>query len=171
MHYTHRYGNRRKKTELDATTNHRLASREEYVQCQCRALKDFVITNALTGESFGADNLCQNLSSSNGILQSIRWDCHFSHTVPKQMSATTKAGIEQLSHHLDYFRSKPVNIAKITIFLDHGYDPERIFESIRSPLAANHDEDSLAAGCEAHQSRKSSPWQNRICSSCNSVDH
>jgi hypothetical protein len=34
--------------------------------------------------------------------------------------------IELLSHNLDYFRTKPVNIPKITILLDHGYHPDKI---------------------------------------------
>jgi len=32
--------------------------------------------------------------------------------------------IEMLTQNLDYFRSKPVNIPKITILLDHGYHPD-----------------------------------------------
>ncbi len=31
-----------------------------------------------------------------------------------------------LSHNLDYFRAKPVNIPKITILLDNGYHPETL---------------------------------------------
>ncbi len=31
--------------------------------------------------------------------------------------------LEMLSHNLDYFRTKPVNIPKITILLDNGYHP------------------------------------------------
>lgn len=31
-----------------------------------------------------------------------------------------------LIDHLDYFRSKPVTIPKITILLDHGYHPDTI---------------------------------------------
>lgn len=34
--------------------------------------------------------------------------------------------VELLSHHLDYFRAKPVNIPKITILLDNGYHPDKI---------------------------------------------
>ena len=34
--------------------------------------------------------------------------------------------IELLSHNLDYFRAKPVNIPKITILLDHGYHPDKL---------------------------------------------
>ena len=34
--------------------------------------------------------------------------------------------IELLSHNLDYFRTKPVNIPKITILLDHGYHLDKL---------------------------------------------
>jgi len=39
--------------------------------------------------------------------------------------------IELLSNHLDYFRAKPVTIAKITILLDHGYHPGRICTALQ----------------------------------------
>ena len=31
-----------------------------------------------------------------------------------------------LTQNIDYFKSKPVNIPKITILLDHGYHPEHL---------------------------------------------
>ncbi len=31
-----------------------------------------------------------------------------------------------LSDNIEYFKSKPVNIPKITILLDHGYHPEKL---------------------------------------------
>jgi hypothetical protein len=34
--------------------------------------------------------------------------------------------IEMLTDNVDYFRSKPVNIAKITILWDNGYHPDKI---------------------------------------------
>ncbi|PZO19893.1 MAG: IS5/IS1182 family transposase [Leptolyngbya foveolarum] len=34
--------------------------------------------------------------------------------------------IEMLSQNIDYFRAKPVNIPKITVLLDHGYDPKHL---------------------------------------------
>ena len=34
--------------------------------------------------------------------------------------------IEMLTDNVDYFRAKPVNIAKITILLDNGYHPNKI---------------------------------------------
>ena len=34
--------------------------------------------------------------------------------------------IEMLTHNIDYFKSKPVNILKITVLLDNGYHPEKL---------------------------------------------
>ncbi len=39
--------------------------------------------------------------------------------------------IEMLSDNIDYFKSKPVNIPKITILVDHGYHPEKIIEELK----------------------------------------
>ncbi|WP_367267576.1 transposase [Okeania sp. SIO2C9] len=39
--------------------------------------------------------------------------------------------IEMLSHNIDYFKSKPVNIPKITILLDNGYHPEKIIQELK----------------------------------------
>ena len=38
--------------------------------------------------------------------------------------------IEMLSHNIDYFRVKPMNIPKITILLDHGYHPDKIIHEL-----------------------------------------
>ena len=38
--------------------------------------------------------------------------------------------IEMLTQHKDYFQSKPVNIPKITILLDHGYHPEHLTQEL-----------------------------------------
>lgn len=39
--------------------------------------------------------------------------------------------IEMLSKNIDYFKSKPVNIPKITILLDHGYHPEKLTKELK----------------------------------------
>jgi transposase len=39
--------------------------------------------------------------------------------------------IEMLSNNLDYFRTKPVNISKVTILLDHGYHPDTICKALQ----------------------------------------
>lgn len=40
--------------------------------------------------------------------------------------------IELLNQNLDYFRTKPVNIPKITILLDHGYHPDKITVALQA---------------------------------------
>ena len=35
-----------------------------------------------------------------------------------------------LSDNINYFRSKPINIPKITILLDNGYHPEKIIQEL-----------------------------------------
>ena len=39
--------------------------------------------------------------------------------------------VEMLSNNIDYFKSKPVNIPKITILLDHGYHPQKLEEELK----------------------------------------
>ena len=39
--------------------------------------------------------------------------------------------IEMLPDNIDYFKSKPVNIPKITILLDNGYHPEKLEEELK----------------------------------------
>lgn len=36
-----------------------------------------------------------------------------------------------LSHNIDYFKSKPVNIPKVTILLDNGYHSEKIVQELK----------------------------------------
>ena len=36
-----------------------------------------------------------------------------------------------LSDNIDYFKSKPVNIPKITILLDNGYHPKKLEEELK----------------------------------------
>ncbi len=38
--------------------------------------------------------------------------------------------IELLTLNLDYFQSKPVNLPKITILLDHGYHIDSLIEAL-----------------------------------------
>lgn len=40
--------------------------------------------------------------------------------------------IQMLLQNIDYFKAKPVNIAKITILVDHGYHPEIIQEALEA---------------------------------------
>ena len=44
--------------------------------------------------------------------------------------------IEMFSLHIDYFKSKPVNIPKITILLDNGYHPKQLEEELKKVYPA-----------------------------------
>lgn len=39
--------------------------------------------------------------------------------------------LEMLSHNINYFKSKPVNIPKITILLDQGYHPNKLIIELK----------------------------------------
>lgn len=40
--------------------------------------------------------------------------------------------VEMLTHNIDDFKSKPVNLAKITLLLDHGYHPEYLTQELEA---------------------------------------
>jgi hypothetical protein len=46
--------------------------------------------------------------------------------------------IEMLTQHKDYFQSKPVNIPKITILLDHGYHERASDPRVGEGVSADH---------------------------------
>jgi transposase len=64
--------------------------------------------------------------ATNGIKRHLAVDTlgfpFFSHCTKASVSDDMGL-IEMLSDNIDYFKSKPVNIPKITILLDHGYHP------------------------------------------------
>src|SRR4028119_361843 len=71
--------------------------------------------------------------ATNGIKRHLAVDTlgfpFFTHCTSANLS--DDAGlIEMLTQNLDYFRSKPVNIPKITILLDHGYHPDYLTQEL-----------------------------------------
>ena len=40
--------------------------------------------------------------------------------------------IELLTQNIDYFRSKPVNIPKVTILVDYGYHPDKLRQALET---------------------------------------
>jgi hypothetical protein len=72
--------------------------------------------------------------ATNGIKRHLGIDTlgfpFFTHCTPANVS--DDAGlIEMLTLNIDYFKSKPVNIPKITILLDHGYHPDYLTEQLK----------------------------------------
>ncbi len=70
----------------------------------------------------------------NGIKRHLAVDTlgfpFFTHCTKANVS-DDQGLIEMLSHNIDYFRAKPVNIPKITILLDHGYHPSKIIVALQ----------------------------------------
>jgi transposase len=71
--------------------------------------------------------------ATNGIKRHLAIDTlgfpFFTHCTRANIS--DDAGlIEMLSLKIGYFKSKPVNIPKITILLDHGYHPDHLAEAL-----------------------------------------
>jgi transposase len=71
----------------------------------------------------------------NGIKRHLAIDTlgfpFFTHCTKANVS-DDQGLVELLSHHLDYFRAKPVNIPKITLLLDNGYHPETITVALQA---------------------------------------
>ncbi len=49
---------------------------------------------------------------------------------------STPLNVKMLFDNIDYFKSKPVNIPKITILLDNGYHPQKIMEELKKVYPA-----------------------------------
>jgi hypothetical protein len=72
--------------------------------------------------------------STNGIKRHLAVDTlgfpFFTHCT--KASISDDAGLlEMLKNNIDYFQSKPVNIPKITILLDHGYHPDKLITELK----------------------------------------
>ena len=71
--------------------------------------------------------------ATNGIKRHLAVDTlgfpFFKLCTPVNVSDDTGL-IELLTQNMDYFRSKPVNIPKITILIDNGYHPETLKETL-----------------------------------------
>lgn len=72
--------------------------------------------------------------STNGIKRHLAVDTlgfpFFTHCTRANVSDDSGL-IEMLELNIKYFQSKPVNIPKITILLDHGYHPDILTKALR----------------------------------------
>lgn len=73
--------------------------------------------------------------ATNGIKRHLAVDTlgfpFFTLCTPANLS--DDAGLIQLlTQNIDYFRSKPVNIPKITILVDHGYHPDALQQTLET---------------------------------------
>ena len=84
--------------------------------------------------------------STNGIKRHLAVDTlgfpFFTHCTKANLS--DDAGlVEMLTENIDYFKSKPVNIPKITILLDHGYQERTSEGGVRKGLSPDHEENQV----------------------------
>ena len=111
---------------------------------------------------------------TNGIKRHLAVDTlglpFFTHCTPANVS-DDQGLIELLSHNLDYFRAKPVNIPKITILLDHGYHPNKVTTELQKHYPQIMTKIRFCSGTKTNQSREDSARQVRIRPSGNSLDY
>ena len=72
--------------------------------------------------------------STNGIKRHLAVDTlgfPFDTHGTKASLSDDAALIEMLTKNIDYFKSKPVNVPKITILLDHGYHPDHLTTELK----------------------------------------
>ena len=73
--------------------------------------------------------------ATNGIKRHLAIDTlgfpFFTLCTPANVS-DDRGLIELLTLNIDYFRSKPVNIPKITILVDHGYHPDTLIPALEA---------------------------------------
>jgi len=71
--------------------------------------------------------------STNGIKRHLGVDTlglpFFTHCTPANIS-DDQGLIEMLTANINYFKSKPMNVPKITILLDNGYHPDKIITAL-----------------------------------------
>ena len=71
--------------------------------------------------------------NTNGIKRHLAVDTlglpFFTHCTPANIS-DNQGLIEMLTTHINYFKSKPMNVPKITILLDNGYHPSKIITAL-----------------------------------------
>ncbi|MGH7997929.1 MAG: transposase [Brasilonema sp.] len=60
----------------------------------------------------------------------ISWGFPSLRTALKQTYLSRAGLLEMLTQNIDYFQSKPIDIPKITILLDHGYHPEHLTQAL-----------------------------------------
>lgn len=110
--------------------------------------------------------------STNGIKRHLAVDTlgfpFFTHCTKANVSDDTGL-IEMLTENIDYFKSKPVNIPKITILLDHGYHPEHLREELQKVYPQIMTKIRFELSAKPSCTRKESAREIWVCSGCSKV--
>ncbi|GGA47337.1 hypothetical protein [Okeania sp. KiyG1] len=79
--------------------------------------------------------------------------------------------IEMLSENIDYFKSKPVNVPKITILLDNGYQERKNHTEVKKNLSCDYDQNSVETITKTIIGGEKTGRKNRVCSRKSQVGH
>jgi hypothetical protein len=77
--------------------------------------------------------------------------------------------LEMLKLNSDYFKAKPVNIAKLTILLDHGYHPDDLTQELQKIYPQIMTKIRFERSTKPSKQKKAEAWKVGICSSSRSV--
>ncbi|WP_392477875.1 hypothetical protein [Nostoc sp. C110] len=105
--------------------------------------------------------------ATNGIKRHLAIDTlgfpFFTHCTRANVS--DDAGLkEKFTLNIDYLKSKPIDIPKITILLDHGYHPEYLTQELERIYPEDHDQNPVSTFYETLKTRESSTRKMWICS-------
>jgi hypothetical protein len=100
--------------------------------------------------------------STNGIKRHLAVDTlgfpFFTHCTPANL--TDDAGLlEMLTFNIDYFKSKPLNIPKITILLDHGYHPASLIEKLEKVYPQTMTKIRFERSTKPSKQEKAAQWK------------
>lgn len=74
-----------------------------------------------------------------------------------------------LTLNIDYFKSKPVNIAKSTILLDHGYHVDYLLFGVGEGVSPDYDENQVWAVNKTLETGEGGAGKIWICPGCRSL--
>jgi len=113
-----------------------------YIVRQESKLKKTKWTTLIIIDSQATKNTCNasveskgfcSYKATNGIKGHLAVDSlgfpFFTHCT-KANASDDQGLIEMFEQNIDYFKSKPVNIPKITVMVDHGYNPEYLTKEL-----------------------------------------
>jgi transposase len=93
---------------------------------------DSQATKNTCNASIDSKGFC-SYKATNGIKRNLGVDSlglPFFTLCTKASLSDDKALIEMFAQNIDYFKSKPVNIPKITVMVDHGYHPDKLIPAL-----------------------------------------
>jgi hypothetical protein len=110
--------------------------------------------------------------ATNGIKRHLAVDTlgfpFFTHCTKANVS--DDAGlVEMVSQNIEYFKSKPVTLPKITILLDHGYHLEYLEEQLREIYPRIMTKIKFELSKKPSRAGKGNDRENRICASGSEV--